>query len=250
MAQVPIATVAQIAATLMKDGKTTCQATKEAFELLEIATHCNLSLKTDGSYEAGITDFEKHIASWEGLKKGVAALPKWEHKKNKARIKAFQKFTERRDALTKELAQERNANKRQEIAARMEKNDRKLSKLDLRYNKRFQTVPFDEGLKELMRNFPTQSLKNAERETRFKAWFSDHCKGAKPKQGDQERMIEVGDALAKMKQQGIPAGLFEHAAVMFNEDWWKSRISNVRSAARDNRMNRRVIDAQKTQKKF
>jgi hypothetical protein len=166
-----------------------------------------------------------------GVERGVAALPKWDHKENKARIKAFQKFTDRRDVLEKELKENRDATKRQDTAVKIQNIDGKLSKLDLSINRRFQSVPFDEGLKELMRNFSKQNLKKAQRELRFKAWLNDYWKPAKPQQGDQERMIEVGDAFANMKQHGIPAGLFKHAEVMFNEDWWKYRISDVRSTA-------------------
>ena len=59
-----------------------------------------------------------------------------------------------------------------------------------------ETAPFDKGLMVLM-----PKLKRVEREGRFKAWLSDRARGAKPEQADQERMIEVGENMAKMKTE-------------------------------------------------
>ena len=89
-----------------------------------------------------------------------------------------------------------------------------------------ETAPFDKGLMVLM-----PKLTRAEREGRFKAWLSDRARGAKPEQADQERMIEVGENMAKMKTDGIPRKLFGQASVTLNDDWWNSRLSESRSAA-------------------
>ena len=62
-----------------------------------------------------------------------------------------------------------------------------------------ETAPFDKGLALLM-----PKPKRADREARFKAWLNDRCREAKPEQDDQERMIEVGENIAKMKTSGIP----------------------------------------------
>ena len=89
-----------------------------------------------------------------------------------------------------------------------------------------ETAPFDEGLVVLM-----PKLKKPDREARFKAWLNDRCRRAKPERDDQERMIEVGENIAKMKTSGIPRRLFGQGCVTLNDDWWNSRISESRIAA-------------------
>jgi len=126
------------------------EATAKAFELLEIAYYGNFGLKNDGSYEAGLAEFIHGKKNHEDFLKGIAVIRKWEHKPNESRWKAFRKFTERRDLLAKELEQERDVAKRQEIAAKINKVDGKLAKLDMSKNKRFEPVAFDEGLKTLI----------------------------------------------------------------------------------------------------
>jgi hypothetical protein len=89
-----------------------------------------------------------------------------------------------------------------------------------------ETASFDKALAVLM-----PKIERAGREARFKGWLNDRCKGAKPEQDDQERMIEVGEHIAKMKTSGIPRMLFGQACVTLNDEWWNSRISESRFAA-------------------
>src|SRR5438105_1824254 len=80
LASVPLADVARIAATLVTEAKTTQEATKQAYELLEIAAHCRRSLKDNKNYEAGIEDFDQEVSSFEELKAAFAAIPDYEFK--------------------------------------------------------------------------------------------------------------------------------------------------------------------------
>ena len=54
LAAIPTVEVAQIAATLLRDGGDEIEAIRKAYTLLDIAVHCSLSLETKASVEAGI----------------------------------------------------------------------------------------------------------------------------------------------------------------------------------------------------
>jgi hypothetical protein len=80
LADVPVTDVARIAATLVKEGKTMQEATKQAYELLEIAFHCRRSLKDNKNHEAGIEDFDQELARFEDLKAMFAAIRDYEYR--------------------------------------------------------------------------------------------------------------------------------------------------------------------------
>jgi len=80
LATVPFTEIAHIAATLMREGKSTRDAITEAYELLEIAARCQWQLKQGNSYQAGIKDFDENAAMEEGLRARFAVIPKYRFK--------------------------------------------------------------------------------------------------------------------------------------------------------------------------
>ena len=59
LAAIPAIQVAQIAATLVRDAGDEIDAIRKAYTLLDIAEHCNLSLKNNASVEAGIRNYRE-----------------------------------------------------------------------------------------------------------------------------------------------------------------------------------------------
>ena len=61
LAAISTVEVAQIAATLLRDGGDEIEAIRKAYTLLDIAEHCNLFLKTEASVEAGIKRYREGV---------------------------------------------------------------------------------------------------------------------------------------------------------------------------------------------
>ena len=71
LAKIDALSVAQIAATLLRDGGEPTEAVRKAYVLLDIAEHCNLSLNREASVEAGIERYQKGVEADDGF------YPEW-----------------------------------------------------------------------------------------------------------------------------------------------------------------------------
>jgi hypothetical protein len=72
--------VAQIAATLLRDDGDEIEAVRKAYTLLDIADHCNLSLKSGASVEAGIKSYREGIKIDDEFHTALKKIPHYEYK--------------------------------------------------------------------------------------------------------------------------------------------------------------------------
>jgi len=92
-------------------------------------------------------------------------------------------------------------------------------------------VPFDEGLAALIpRPGVPKSKTKDERLSRFKAYMMQYYRDESPEKGEQTLMIEVGERIARVRREGIPADFFGRATLFF-PDWWERSVSERKSAA-------------------
>jgi hypothetical protein len=80
LAAIPAVQVAQIAATLLRDGGEEIEAIRKAYTLLDIAEHCNLSLKNEASVEAGIKSYREGVKIDDEFYTALENAPHYEYK--------------------------------------------------------------------------------------------------------------------------------------------------------------------------
>jgi hypothetical protein len=80
LAAIPAVQVAQVAATLLRDAGDEIDAIRKAYTLLDIAEHCNLSLKNSASVETGIKDYREGIEIDDEFYAALENVPHYEYK--------------------------------------------------------------------------------------------------------------------------------------------------------------------------
>jgi hypothetical protein len=79
LASIPPLSVATLAATLVRRKGHELEAIRSAYRLLDIAEHCNQSLKWDASVEAGITSYEDGVNKDDSFYQEANNAPHYEY---------------------------------------------------------------------------------------------------------------------------------------------------------------------------
>jgi hypothetical protein len=191
LANVHAVQVAQIAATLRRNGEDEIEAVRVAYTLLDVAEHCKLSLKNQASVEAGLKSYQKGVKADTEF---CAALEKVTHYEYKRRP-----------------------------------NGKRLPDGTILPGKR-KPIDFDEGLKIAIPLPKSTRDKPTERLIRLKRFLKELLKETHPKMDEEKRMLKAAEQIERMQRKGIEPNFFAFLKVKF-PSWWeeaKARDQSVK----------------------
>jgi hypothetical protein len=182
--------VAKIAATLLPPAGNEIEAIRKTYRLLDIAEHCNLSLKNEASVDAGIRRYQEGVKADDDFYATYAALKEAPNVGHKQSIE---------DRLLQHGPEERKP------------------------------VDFDKELEEIIPLPKTIQNKPAERRSKLRQFLKEWLQENRQKLNEQERTLEAMNWIEQMERDGIEPKFRAFIKVKF-PSWWKEARARDNSA--------------------
>jgi hypothetical protein len=182
--------VAKIAATLLPPAGNEIEAIRKTYRLLDIAEHCNLSLKNEASVDAGIRRYQEGVKADDDFYATYAALKEAPNVGHKQSIE---------DRLLQHGPEERKP------------------------------VDFDKELEEIIPLPKTVPNKPVERKSRLRQFLREWLQKTHPEMNEEDRVLEAINCSQQMERDGIEPKFRAFIKVKF-PSWWKEAQSRDNSA--------------------
>ena len=208
--------IARVAASLMRDGRDEIEATRTALRLFELAHFALSDLRDRGDIESGVARCKESWADHEAIRAAEASIPAYTYKTDQNGNRLPVPFDEGLRVLMPRLKpDDRIKNFRAWIASQYEPQRFAIKAQQLR-----SLLPCGEDL-EQESNLPKH----------LRDLLSDvqELESLAQQQKDpQELLIIAGRQIDEMRENGIPANVFERLQYEFR-DWRTKNLSEVRS---------------------